>query len=222
MMFYLSIFRSVSTMNKVKYEMTFEDGSDAYPELKKFSEIIGLEKIASNRFSMLLLMQLYGAFNSGFLNPAKVVHQIEMLEGIGDKTGLKPATEFTKEKLKGLWHQHYMGSDMRSLAFNIRKGLNTYGMPWVKEKINDTSIPEEERFFTEKDASEIAKDIVFNNYMKLKSENLLTGEWIIFAKHEGDNYYLCLGKHDQGDDVIRNEIDSICTYEFPFLKNLLT
>jgi hypothetical protein len=49
----------------------------------------------------------------------------------------------------------------------------------------------------------------------------LTGEWIVFAKHEGKNYYLCLAGHDEGDDHIFARISDGCAYEFPFLSDVL-
>lgn len=55
----------------------------------------------------------------------------------------------------------------------------------------------------------------------MASAGELTGEWIVYARHEGVNYYLCLGKHDSHDDHLRSHIDGICCKEFPFLTALL-
>jgi hypothetical protein len=49
----------------------------------------------------------------------------------------------------------------------------------------------------------------------------MTGEWLVYAIHEGQNYYLCLGTHKSGDDALRQQIDLICVPEFPFLKEIL-
>jgi|GEM_PF-7021232 len=46
---------------------------------------------------------------------------------------------------------------------------------------------------TEDDAKLIAHDVVHGNYMRRSDANQLTGEWIIYAQHEGQNYYLVLG-----------------------------
>jgi hypothetical protein len=48
------------------------------------------------------------------------------------------------------------------------------------------------------------------------------GEWIVYARDDGANYYLCLGLHDSGDDYLRSQIDAICCQEFPFLTALLS
>jgi predicted transcriptional regulator len=50
----------------------------------------------------------------------------------------------------------------------------------------------------------------------------LTGEWIVFAKHEGRNYYLTLATHDKTThEHERQQIENICYREFPFLEKIL-
>ncbi len=48
----------------------------------------------------------------------------------------------------------------------------------------------------------------------------MTGEWIIYAEHEGQKFYLCLAKHNDRDEEIREKIERICMREFPFLKDI--
>ena len=52
----------------------------------------------------------------------------------------------------------------------------------------------------------------------------MTGEWIVYAQHENQNFYLCLAKHNDGDEdhyeKIRERIERICMREFPFLKDV--
>lgn len=44
----------------------------------------------------------------------------------------------------------------------------------------------------------------------------LTGEWIVYAKHEGKNYYLCLGKPHENNTY--EKIKMVIKYDFPFLQ----
>ncbi|MEX6666836.1 hypothetical protein [Pseudomonas sp. W2-17] len=55
---------------------------DAVPEvnLSEFATLIGLEQIASGRYSVLLAANLLGGALSGVQKPAKIVHEIELLE----------------------------------------------------------------------------------------------------------------------------------------------
>jgi len=45
----------------------------------------------------------------------------------------------------------------------------------------------------------------------------LTGEWIIFAKHEGKRFYLTVALHGEDDASIHERIVKWCQPEVPFL-----
>ena len=70
-----------------RFKATHNDGSDATSELLSFAEVTGLESVISGRYSFLLLLELFGATQSGMLNPAKVVSQIRVLEGVEAASG---------------------------------------------------------------------------------------------------------------------------------------
>lgn len=50
-----------------------------------------------------------------------------------------------------------------------------------------------------------------------ENQSKLTGEWIVFAKHQGQNYYLTLATHTTEDQHTFDEISSMAHGEFPFL-----
>jgi len=205
------------------FQATGADGRDMAPDLLRFAEMIGLERIASGRYSILLLLGLFGGTHSGKLNPAKVIHEIESLEGIREKSNLKPTSQFERRPaLRGLWHKHYLGDGLPSMAKNLRKGIGRYGLPWLKQQVAEAHLSGEERFLTEQDCARIAHDAVVENWQRLIEHSALTGEWLIFAKHQGKNFYLCLGQHTSGDEMLRAQIDAVCFKEFPFLAKILT
>jgi hypothetical protein len=207
-------------MSSPRFKITHSDGSDATSELLSFAGAIGLESVAAGRYSFLLLLELFGATQSGMLNPAKVVSQIRVLEDVETASGLKAATLFKHPPLQGLWHQHYLEDGLPSMARNIKKGIGNFGLPWFEQKIADAKASGEERYVTEADVAQIAHDAIVSNWVRLINCEALTGEWLIFAKHEGKNYYLSLGKHNSGDDLLRSQIDAVCLQEFPFLKDI--
>ena len=49
-----------------------------------------------------------------------------------------------------------------------------------------------------------------------KDSSNLTGDWLIFAKYEGANYYLALAPHGERSDLLHQRI-LLCKYQFPFL-----
>lgn len=154
-------------------------------------------------------------------NPAKIIREIEALEGIGRPSQLKPPTQFNRPPLKGLWHEHYVEDGLRSTAINVKKGLSIYGSPLFRQHMQEAQDAGEVRYVTQEDVASLAHDAVHGNWQRMASAAELTGEWIVYAQHDSANYYLYLGRHASGDDYLRSQIDAICCQEFPFLTALL-
>jgi hypothetical protein len=205
-----------------KFIATAANGEDMTGELENFAGSCGLERVAPGRYSLVLVLGLFGAWKSGCLNPAKVVREIEALEGIGEPSQLKPSGPFNHPPLKGLRHKHYLEDGLKATAINLKKGIEKYGVPLFKQRMQEAEDAGEERYVTVEDIEPLVHDAVQGNWLRLANAKALTGEWIVYAQHNGQNYYLCLGRHDSGDDYLRSQIDAICCQEFPFLTALLS
>lgn len=180
-----------------------------------------LEQIAPDRISVLFLSNLFGAYKAGRIDPFQIAREIEALEK-GETTGLKPAIQNRHPPLKGLWHKHYMQPGIASLATNIQHGLKQFGIPYLIQKVREAQEAGEERYFTIDDIAPIANDAVQGNFQRLREAERLTGEWIVFAKYEGLNYYLTLATHDKATHAHERQlIENICYHEFPFLEEML-
>jgi hypothetical protein len=202
--------------------VTAANGEDMTAMVQGFANFIGLEQAAPGRYSMLLVLGLFGGAQSGMLNPDKVVHEIRALEGIGPPSKLKPPIQNKHPPLKGLWHKHYLEDGLRSMGMNIKKGLGRFGLPLMQQRVDEAKAAGEERYVTREELNEIITDAVHGNWMRLSSAQGLTGEWIVYAQHEGRNYYLALATHDSSThDQVRQQIDALCCQEFPFLAGLL-
>jgi hypothetical protein len=202
--------------------MKSADGSDAKPALMLFANQLGLETIAPGRYSFLLVLQLFGGYASRRRHPRKVIREIEALEGIGASSRFKPPIQNKHPPLKGLWHKHFMQDDMRSLAINFMHGLKRYGMPLFEQRAREAAEVGETRYVSVEDVGALTHDIVNGNLGRLSAAQALTGEWLLFAKHQDQNYYLSLALHDKSmHGHVRQQIDAICLNEFPFLDALL-
>jgi hypothetical protein len=96
-------------------------------------------------------------------------------------------------------------------------------MPLFKQRTREAQEAGEERYVSIDDIKSLTEDAVHGNLGRLATAAALTGEWIIYAQHEGKNYYLCLGTHHKsGHKALRQQIDDFCCLEFPFLSSLLS
>jgi hypothetical protein len=187
-----------------------------------FERITGLSKATSGRHSTLFFGGLYvRAMLQRNLNPAPVIQEILALEGKTPPTGTKPSAQFKGRRLGGLWHKHYLDTNVASLAMNIQNGWKAQGMQFFKERIAAAEAGTGPRFFTKEDVPAMVNDLVSGTYGRRRDAHALTGEWIVYATHEGQNYYLALWNHADGDEMLRSEIERICIPEFPFLKDIL-
>ncbi len=189
--------------------------------LSEFATLIGLEQIASGRYSLLLAANLFGGALSGVQNPAQIVREIELLEK-NELGQFKTPIKNRHPPLKGLWHKHYLQDGLASLAMNVEKGLNQCGIPFFEKKIQEAKDAGELRYLTPEDVPALVDDVISGNRQRLANRQALSGEWIVFAKHEGQNYYLTVATHDCAThDRVREQIDEVCCKEFPFLVQLL-
>jgi hypothetical protein len=105
---------------------------------------------------------------------------------------------------------------------NVQRGLNRHGIPLFEQRIREAEAAGEERYMSAEDIPALVNDVIGGNLRRLADAEALTGEWIMFAQHEGKNYYLCLATHERSThDYVRRQIDALCCREFPFLSSML-
>ena len=191
-------------------------------DMKFLDDYLGSKKIDTNRLSSLIRGQILYLLNLG--SPDRVIEEIAHLEGSGS-TETKSTDEFKGDVLKGFCKKHYSSS--RFMAKNVQNywEMNSNKSKKFEEMVFevieqyvkdghsvDSDKPENIMLFN----SMVAKKIVNDGYVKRSNLNNLTGEWIIFKKHEGTNYYLTVAGHSEKDEDILKRIES-CKRDFPFL-----
>ena len=62
---------------------------------------------------------------------------------------------------------------------------------------------------------------MYDKAIRSKFKKGLTGEWLIYAVHNEVNYFLCLAKHEEGDEAIYKNKIAPALEEFPELKEYL-
>lgn len=202
----------------------FMEGQDITDIVVESALNFGINKEFIDRLSTMILIQIYIAYNSRTDNVFHITNEILKLEGLSPRgrSHTKKATMFNRKPyLRGLWHKHYLGSNIADMAINLKAALNNYGLPKLNEKINELSSKGILKDFLPEDAGRIAHEVVIDNYFKRSQDSKLTGHWIIYAVHEGKNHYLTLARHTDDEAKIREKIEEICAIEFPFLKEIL-
>jgi hypothetical protein len=166
----------------------------------------------TGKFSALLVEELATHNINRTVHIHSVFDQIGRLEDPSFRRGggVKPASPFTG-KLKGFWHQHY--SEPGHLIKNLQNDLHSPEAWVIFEKMADAINQGD-------DPSLLVPELVIGGYERRHAAGKMTGEWIVFAKHNDINYYLTLGNHTEGDAELFGRI-MVCIGEFPELSALL-
>ena len=186
-------------------------------DLTNFARSYPLPEAVDNRTSELFWVDLCIYFREFNIEPNNVLSEIIALERENNMlVETKLAQPFRKNPLKGLYHKHWF--DARFVPQNL---LNVFGSPSFNDEMDVLLFEAQSATDKERKAQEIVHKMTFGALEQRANENRLTGEWIIFDTHEGNNYYLCLGTHDSEDEFLAQRISLHCSEQFPFLPWLL-
>jgi hypothetical protein len=182
-------------------------------ELEQYAEWVGLARVARGRYSWQLVLDLLIFDQVMGVDPSIVVEEIETLETGRPGRGTKPAAMFERAPLRGLWHKHFFSAHF--VSKNILLQLAHTGWETVFESTLGGS--QDSGTITRESLVEFVRKATVEQLERREEAEKLTGEWIVFSKLEGQNYYLCLATHTTGDEVIFERIKECCVQQFPFL-----
>ncbi len=173
----------------------------------------------ADRISILLALQLQ-ILRSKSGDDSSVLFEIRHLER-GVKTTTKAASQFKHPPLFPLWHKHF--STGNNFWRNVGERWNTARGNGNKDLQKMTKeVSAEHGDNVNKWAGSIAYKFIFEGLIERTQSGRITGDWIIFAEHEGLRYYLSLARHEDGSSeevasLLRQKIETSCSIDFPFL-----
>jgi hypothetical protein len=188
-------------------------------EVNDFAKAIGLSHAAPGRCSTVLMFELYcrAVVPVAALDPAKIVAEVWGLEGVGNPVGTKRATQFKHPPLRGFWKKHYLVGGLGSVVENVKRGFGPEPERRRLHRVIEGNFNPKTAHLPPETISKNIANAIVNLYADRSRKECLTGEWIIYGKHDGKNYYLCLAAHDEPDIQIFERIKRGCSGEFPFL-----
>jgi hypothetical protein len=148
-----------------------------------------------------------------------ILDVIDRLEEMRPFSRLGKARQFRHSPLSPFWHVHW--SAPRHLLRNIGIHWNLSGkgdrdpLTPMLQKVAKGHGSDETKW-----PGIAAYETVIEGYRE-RARRGLTGDWIIFAKHDDHNYYLALATHEEGEgpnaDQLFERLRQGSAAEFPFL-----
>lgn len=176
------------------------------------SNSVAFHGIDLSRVSTLLLAQIMGYERTGSFSTFDLTQPIKVLEGLAKSDHTGPAEPFRHDPLAGLWKKHFT-----SPRFLVRNLLNFHQSKFGEQHF--TSVWNEAAKASRSDVI----DDAFTNYvahhsvvdpLELRSAaSRLTGEWLVFCKHESKNYYLTIAFHTEDQSEIRSRAEIACAFD---------
>ncbi len=147
----------------------------------------------------------------------EVIQEIEHLES-GLPTSSKPAEPFRHPPLHRFSHKHYVTG--RHFFRNIGERWNVARGSGNRDLTK--AIQEAAKLYGKEPAlwqGYLAHHLILGALDERAAARRMTGDWIIFAVHEGQNYYLDLATHEEGQEpgALYEKLRSGSEAEFPFL-----
>jgi hypothetical protein len=148
-----------------------------------------------------------------------ILREIDSLEGLRRGSSTKDAAPFDHPPLNKFWHKHF--SSTRHVLRNVGEewGLTRQGNKKLTAVINEVARSHGDK--PDQWPGVLAHKIWVEGHKIRGQERRQTGDWIIFGKNDGKNYYLDLATHNEGKrenaETLFEKIKKSCAAEFPFI-----
>jgi hypothetical protein len=167
------------------------------------------------RISIALAIRLANAFSAN-VDAFSVLDEIDYLEGIKPTSRTKEEAQFKRPPLQGLWHKHFFSPKHLVKNIGVRWNLDNGGNKGLSTMISEI----QKKHGQDPDVwpSMLAHRLVMGGFEERAARGL-TGDWIIYAKHENNNFYLDLATHEEGlePEQLLQKLRNGCNAEFPFI-----
>lgn len=160
----------------------------------------GLFGIDRSRMGRLLCDQLVHGITTRTLNSFAVTDVLEALEVPGrtpPRCRVEPRP-FRWPPLRGLMHAHF--SQASFVARNIQNELQR-SPSFFEDALGIRGAPDGAEL------NRIAHEATIGMYEHRAARKATTGEWLIYAEHQGSRFYLAIAAHDEGDHTILSRIE---------------
>lgn len=169
-----------------------------------------------SRLSTVLLAQSYSSEINRVFDIFNLTHPIKVLEGLTTSDGTRAAEQFKHPPLTGLYKKHF--TSPRFLARNLlnflrsKEGGRHFNSVW-REAVKISGAEYIDETFTR----HLTHHMVTDPIAIKSASSRMTGEWVVFHKHDGVNYYLTIAIHGETNDQIHKRVVFACEFDnLPF------
>ncbi len=183
--------------------------------LKTARESLNIQRFPNAFFSELFLCKWL------YLESKRVFDRHSIMASIGDvenrtrHSNTKKHSLFSSGPLKGIYKKHFSSACHIVKNIGLATGLDGDKTEKIEKIIKDV--------FREHSGSDIvymqlAHRFSIEAYDQRVRAKSLTGDYIVFAKYNGSNYYLSIEPHNINSELVYSQITNLCLTEYPELQ----
>jgi len=185
-------------------------------ELRAYAESnLAFHGLELKRISSIFVAQIYRLERNRVLNTFEILDEIKHFEGLKRSTSTGNERPFNGPVLRGLHKKHFTDARFILKNIGIHLGYENGKMARLDRIIRQAFERNTSGYVDDDFINYITHHTTVGAYED-RTRKGLTGEWIIFKKHQGKNYYLTLAAHNEGDESIRRRVEMAYEFDFPF------
>ena len=179
-------------------------------------ESVAFYRLDLKRMSTVLLAQAYSFEINRVFDTFDLAQPIKVLEGIASSDATPPADQFRHAPLTGLYKKHFTSA--RFLPTNLFNFLRSKeGGRHFNKACDEAAQVSGSQYIDEIFTKHLSRHMVVDPIEIKSAACEMTGEWVVFHKHEGANYYLTFAFHTETNDEIYKRVVTACEFDnLPF------
>ena len=178
---------------------------------------LGFYGLDISRISSVFIAQIIQIRSSRTLNTFQILDEVKFLEGLKNVSCTQVASAFKREPLRGLMKKHFTDANFIVKNLVAHFGSEYGGNRKLETIVSQAFARNKSGYVDDEFINFIAHETTFGALQK-RAKKRISGEWIIFQKYSGKNYYLTLAAHDEGDENIYGRICDAYDLDFDFLR----
>lgn len=188
-------------------------------DLEEFtSDHLGFYGLDLSRISSIFIAQIMQIEAARVVNTFQILDEVKVLEGIKKVSSTQPATCFKKQPLKGLMKKHFIDASFIKQNLNAYFGYEYGGNRNLEDVIEKAFKNNTSGYVDDEFLNYLAHETTIGALDKRRVQKKMTGEWIVFQKYNGLNYYLTVASHRENDDEIYKRCTNAYDLDYNFLR----
>lgn len=168
------------------------------------------------RISTVFLAQAYSSEVNRVFDTFDLTHPIKALEGVEHQDSTGNADQFKYPPLTGLYKKHF--SSARFLPTNLLNFIRSKdGIAHFNKVYDEAGAISGSEYIDETFTKYLAHHMTIDPIEIKNQSKTMSGEWVVFHKHNDQNYYLTIASHKESNDEIYKRVSLACEIDkLPF------